>query len=419
VIAAWCVLSLLAAQPGLGAERDVAAIVRRWVRQLDASELSRRDEAERALIALGPPALDVLPPPDDRTPPEIRRRLARVRSALEDAAARGAIRAATVTLDGEMPIAQALRAVEQQTGNRLAGFEDRDAVVQTDLRATPFWQALDRLLDASALTTDPYGGEPRTLVLVARPEGDTNRGERAAYDGAFRIEPLRIIAAKDLLRPAGNGLRVALGVGWEPRLDLILLEHDPATLRCADNQGRTVPVAGAMGKVEFSPRSGTTGLEFEVLFERPSRESRALASLDGELSALVAGRVESFVFGGDLAKARDVSVRKGAVTVVLEESSSRLGAYRIHARVRFDDASRALESHRGWIFSNEAWLVDAKGTRIEPASLDVTRQTPHEVGLDYWFNLPDGLEGHAFTYRGPTALVRHPVRFSFADLELP
>ena len=37
--------------------------------------------------------------------------------------------------------------------------------------------------------------------------------------------------------------------------------------------------------------------------------------------------------------------------------------YDVSMRVRFDKAANALESHRGWIYNNECYLLDPKGQR--------------------------------------------------------
>ena len=59
-----------------------AAEVELLVRQLDAPELTQRDDAERKLLALGPAALPRLPAINDQTPPEVAKRVGRLRQQL-------------------------------------------------------------------------------------------------------------------------------------------------------------------------------------------------------------------------------------------------------------------------------------------------------------------------------------------------
>ena len=66
---------VLAAQVD-AAGNELKLEVRRLVRQLDASQLVEREEAEKGLLELGPKVLDLLPRLTERTPAEVRLRLA-------------------------------------------------------------------------------------------------------------------------------------------------------------------------------------------------------------------------------------------------------------------------------------------------------------------------------------------------------
>ena len=66
---------------------ELKATVLRLVKQLDDSQLVKREAAEKELIALGADALTLLPAVTKQTPAEVKDRLARIRRALESAAA--------------------------------------------------------------------------------------------------------------------------------------------------------------------------------------------------------------------------------------------------------------------------------------------------------------------------------------------
>ena len=123
----------LGGQPAPDASSEELGVrVRLLVVQLGDAELQKRQAAEQALIGLGTEALQHLPDVNSRTPPEVRERLARVRTQLERAAVASIVQGSRVTLSGEMPLAAALEEIQKQTGNRLAGFEGRGGTVKVD-----------------------------------------------------------------------------------------------------------------------------------------------------------------------------------------------------------------------------------------------------------------------------------------------
>ena len=90
--------------------------------------------------------------------------------------------------------------------------------------------------------------------------------------------------------------------------------------------------------------------------------------------------------------------------MIMEDVRKNQDLYQLRVRVRFDKPSNALESHRGWIFNNEAYLVDSNGERMENAGFETTRQERNEVGLSYLFDAPGGLEKCKFVYKTPAII---------------
>jgi hypothetical protein len=90
-------------------------------------------------------------------------------------------------------------------------------------------------------------------------------------------------------------------------------------------------------------------------------------------------------------------------------------------RVTFDKASNALESHRGWIYNNECFLLDPKKNRIDNVGVEATLTGDNEVGLSYKFDLGENVtpKGHAFIYRTAAAIIRVPVEFELKGIDLP
>ena len=89
--------------------------------------------------------------------------------------------------------------------------------------------------------------------------------------------------------------------------------------------------------------------------------------------------------------------------------------------MRFDRAANALQSHRGWIYDNECYLLDPKGNQITTSDLEATLLAVNEVGVSYKFDLGDApnATGFRFVYKTPAAIIRIPVEFELKGIELP
>jgi len=396
---------------------EIAAQVRALVRQLNDDELAKRNEAEAQLIALGHEILDLLPPITDRTPAEAKARLVRIREKLELARADAAVRASRVTLQGKMSLAKALAEIERQTGNRFTGFERHEAELDLDLADVPFWEATDRVLDDAELELNPYRGA-EGLPLTARPEGQVARTGRAAYGGIFRIEPVRIDSVRDLRHPAVSGLRLAVQIAWEPRVAPISLAQPLAELRAFDENGDSIEVDGAPRTIEAGVVGGASAVEMRLPFELPERGVGRIASLKGTIVTTLPGRVATFSFD-KLGTAKNVEQRQAGVTVTLEQVRKNGDLYQVRIGVVFDQAANALESHRGWILENPAYVIDAKGNRLEHFGIERTREGENEIGLSYVFDLPDGPEQCKFFYETPAAIIRSEIPYELKDIELP
>ena len=214
-----CLLLIGATLPGQAAADagdELPLQVRRLVRQLDDAQRSTREAAERGLIELGPPALDLLPVPGRDTSAEVKVRLERVRKALEAGVAEAAAQPSRVTLHGELALSAALADLQQQTGNRIVDFRQRfgqqpgDPKLLLDFEKAPFWTAFDSLLDQAGLTVYNFSGEIGALAVVARDQNERKRAEGAVYQGLFRFEVLRVQAIRELRNPASHSLRLAL-----------------------------------------------------------------------------------------------------------------------------------------------------------------------------------------------------------------
>jgi len=414
----------LAAQVDAAAQDDLRLEVRRLVRQLDSPQLLQREEAEQKLLALGPKILDLLPPITERTPAEVKQRLRRIRQKLQQAAAEAVARASLVTLQGkDLPLSKVLAAIEQQTGNKLVdyrrrfGHQSTDPKLDVEFDETPFWQALDQVLDQAGLTTYAYG-KPGAISIIRRQQGRTPRGGRASYSGPFRFEPTAILAQRDLRDPGNTSLRLKMEIAWEPRLSPISLKQKMAQLKAVDDGGKPLSVDDAAAELEASAGRGAAAVEMILPWRLPPRSVSRIASLSGTLTAMIPGKVETFSFE-NLPGAKGTEKRIAGVTVILEQARKNNELWEVRVRIRFDSPGEALASHRGWIFNNEAYLEGPDGKRVEYETLETTRQAANEVGVAYLFSLDAPLADYKFVYKTPGVIVATGFDYEIKDVKLP
>ncbi len=414
VLLAGCALLGQADAEGLRLE------VRRLISELDSQQLARREAAEEKLLELGGDVLDLLPASTARTSAEVKQRIGRVRQKLQHFAAESAVKESLVTLSGEMPLLEILAAMEKQTGNKIVDFRRRfghevtNPKLNVEFDKTPFWQALDRVLDDAKLTTYPYG-QVRAIRIIGRNDEQLPRSGRASYAGPFRFEPVLITARRDLRYPAYRSLRLNLQVTWEPRLRPICLKQKMADLRAVDENGRPLAVGDELAELEVPVGADATAVEIVLPWKLPNGRVRKIAKLRGTLTASIPGKVETFTFD-DLPKAENVKKRTAGVTVELERVRKSGKLWEVRIRVRFDDAKGALASHRGWILDNECYLETPDGKPMPYKTVEITRQSDNQIGLAYFFSVDRPLGEYRFVYKTPGVIVSS--KFEYGRLRL-
>lgn len=406
------------------AEASDAALqmkVNRLVRQLDSNVLTERVAAEKALVEFGPKALSLLPPITPRTSAEVKDRLSRVRTNLERQAAEQAAEASRVTLQGEMSLGDALASLEEQTGNRVLGVRPASAqiAVKANFQDTPYWFALDDLLSQANLTINAFGGVPGALTAMASPEGQRPRNQGAAYEGIFRFEPWRVEAVRNLRNPDVQQMKITLEVSWEPRVTPLSIELPLGAIEATTANGQELAVSNPRGSLTASTNADISSVELEIPFQLPDRDINEIATLEGEITALVPGLTETYVFE-NLQQARGVENRKAGVTVTLDQMRKNQDLYEVRMRVRLDEAHEALASHlAAWIFSNEAYVETPEGKKIESIGHEGFLQSANEAGVVYRFDLEAAPTGYKFIYKTPAAIIKTPVPFVLKNIPLP
>ena len=407
------------AQAETAEQSEAARQVARLVRLLNDDQWSRRQNAEDALIEMGPEILRMLPHSSSRLSTEAKVRLKRVRNHLQEVYARRAVDASRVTLRGAMTLGQALQTLQESTGNAMEGYSEfADQPITIYVREVPFWEALDQVLDQAQLTIDPYAGRDGVLRIVRRDDNQANRYGRACYEGIFRIQPTYIAAMRDLLDPSVKRLRVRVSVAWEPRTEPISVSLSLSGITARDDHGNPVRVDAESGRLSASVEANVQIVEMELPLELPLRESRFLDTLEGTFDVMIPGQIETFEFS-DLDKKEDQQERRAGVAVSLTEvrKNDDVDVFSVH--LQFDQASNALESHRGWIFKNEAYVIDSAGRRTEHGGRRLIGRDENSIHMGFLFALDQPLADYKFVYETPSLIIQEPVRFKLEKIDLP
>jgi hypothetical protein len=419
---------LIAAEPSNGALKSE---VRTLTTKLDDESADERRKAEEELIKLGPSIIDLLPAPESQSAEGVKQALLRVRKKLQDELAQASIAGSTVTLHGSLKLSQVLAEIKKQSGNNIsappqpAGIPAIDPEIKVDFNKTPFWNALDDVLDQTGLSIYPYG-QPGILQLVPRGPNDLPRAGRASIVGPLRIEAVRVIAQRGLRTSTPSSLRVSLEVAWEPRLQPIAIKQKMADVKVVDSTGAALPVDNPESEPEAPlPRSGSSALEAVVSLGMPAAGAKEITSLKGTLRVMMLGKVDAFSFGNLLKGKQQAKI--AAATVAITDFRKNGDAWEVGVQLQYEDAGDALESHRNWALQNKAYLKGPDGKSIEPDGMETTSRTTNKngvvdaLGVAYVFSLDkdQSPEKMTFVYETPGLIATKDFVYELKGIKLP
>jgi hypothetical protein len=381
--------------------------------QLDADQADLRDAAEAKLLELGPDAIELLPPLSDAASEECRMRMERVLESLGSQSNVDISQPTRISYDGTVPAKDALNHIATLSGNMLASpgtTIDQELTLQFD--DTPYWEAVDEILDKLGLAIDPE--DHPTLRLQPRRPESAQSGAMAAYAGMFRLEPIAVRKNFDLRNSEENSLTVALCVTWEPRISPAILRVDLKGLELVCDNGEVLHPR-LQQESEFIPFGATVGMQLE--FEKPTPAAKEIVKFQGTLEALVPGPSISLEFS-ELAQASAERMSAGDVIVTLEKARKNrdLQELIVTLSTRSNTNAEALQS---LLSKHEAYLVDPKGQRMEFAGWSTNSVTENSLRFSYLFDTGDSLDGYRFVYRYPQSIRSSSIRFSLGTIPLP
>lgn len=399
----------LASLSTVGAAPPSDTAVDGLVRQLGAESRKDRLEAEQRLIELGPEVLDRLPPPDLVEGAGARDAVGRIRQQLELVAARESIRPRPATLQGTRTTEQWAGELATQTGNTLlVDPADRGKMVTLDLPSLPFWETLHRAGWETA-----YDPRSNRVSLRARGADEPPSGD---LSGIFRVTAEA--------RRRGEQVHVGLELWGEPRIRPLYAVIADGALTLERGELRSVAVSPDAHREV--PMMGRGPVRVTVPLTFPPAQ---FAQLEGTLQVKTAALPVPVEF--ELSERGPVARRRGGVTVTCRkaelvappkpgEATGGRPGLNLRMTIAYDHGGPEFESHRLWLYHNEAWLETRGGDRLGVApEIAALEETDGALALDYHFSgVEEPLAKLRFVYVVPTLILDVPVSFRIPNLTI-
>ena len=397
--------------------KELTEIVAKHSDDLDDVKQTVRDAAEAKLMELGPSIVEFLPAVSSDASDEWKMRIDRLRSTMEKMETDEYTLASLVTLNGPMSGREALSKISEETGNQieLAEVANLDREIITDFDETPFWEAFDEVLDQLELTV--AGGDGETMRLIPRAVNAPLRIAAAGYSGVFRIEPMVVQKINQLQDPVKSSVQIQVLMSWEPRLAPVFIKFPMESMVLICDDGQVLEAILNEQETEFVPTSGSQ-LQVSLSFSLPTREAKKIFRWKGNVFVSIPGKPAKLEFA-DLMKANNKTATVGNLKVVLEKARKNRDIYEVLVGISLKSQGKSAESFRGWSNTNEAYLLNPAGERVEHVGWSTTRMNDNDIGLSYLFDIEKGLEGAKLIFKAPATLVDQSVEFLLEDVPLP
>lgn len=405
--------------PGFAALAQSPEEVNALVKNLTSPSAAKRAAAEKGLLELGPGILPLLP--ESVRSPEARMRLNRVRLELERQAAEDSLKAGVVTFPEEYTAgnaAEMLALAAKQTGNLIEADLPENAVFTKpqNAAAMEFWPFLDAFCDQLHLEPQALPGK-KGLKLVPT----DRQAPSPAYFQPFRLE------AVQMQKTVGNAGLLRLELAWEPRIQPVF-----AYLTLTEGSfdgGEPVKFPATENEILIGQNDFRAFCDVPLSARLVPPEAKTL-TVRGTFSAVACGARKDFTFDAldqKLDRAfTPVSARTAALLVTfsrLRTEKTKTGAYLAATlRYRYEESHEAMESHRTWIYENDAALLGPNGEEIASEHSDLLRQTPNEIAVEIYFPVDEetlrNLNGWKLVFPRPCGIYEVEAPFELRGIPL-
>jgi hypothetical protein len=394
--------------------------VRKLLKELDGKSLKDRDAAEKSLIELGSAIVGFLPEVDANTSGEMKVRLQRIRQQLQTVEIVTYFESSKLTLAGKMSLTEAIESITKQTGNKIV-LEGEDAFesLEVELNETDssFWSVMDKVMAQTKLRLNSFAASDGVSLVAAGQEA-TGEKPNSYSTGPFRIEVASIQSSLPFNSRLGGQLDLSLTVSWEPRLKPVFMDIPMASLQATSDDEKALTSSSPESAPQVPLNTGGCSTQIDLQLQRPQRAATKLSKLSGEFVFAVPSEKHKYIFKKFGNGARQ-SEKFGETTVTLEGARRNGKVFEMRMLIEFGNDQGALDSFRGWILSNEAYLLDPKERRLENVGLQTYAVNSNGVGIAYLFQINGNPDEFQMVYESPSSITRQTVKYELQHIELP
>ncbi len=388
--------------------------------KLNSDVVADRQLAEKELIELGPAILEYLDPVTEDATTDFSERVTRIRTTLEKKTADLAAQASTISLSGTMTVGEALEKLKRKTGNVVAVADDSqlDKSITLDLKDAEFWAVMEAIMNQAGLMVDRYGSEkPGQLMLNSRGPKAKAIEPPTSHSRIFQTQVLRVDSSVNLLQPQLDFTTVNLLVRWEPRLRPISVDIPMRSVKVVDEFGDSLQVAQPEQVIYGMVQPEIPEVEFSLTLPRVDRQVESIKSISATIDTLLPGRVETFRMKKVSKLKPGYTIEKAGANLTFGGTQKNEDVYSVKVSISFDEENNALESHQGWVFQNEVYLLDSQGKQEAAISLETIQQDNQRVTVQYYFVEEPG--ERTLVYKTPASIVKMPVKVELTSIPLP
>ncbi len=452
---------------GLPADQDPSALVDR----LGSARYTEREQASKALEALGRDALSALREARDSEDPEVRSRATILIERIENELM---IRPTLVALDfRQQPISEVVSMIAKRSGMDVSLVADAMSTRRISLEATepvPFWKAIDRLCATAQLrsnVTMQMGPDGRGAVVQLFASGTPTDQDMIYDSGPFRVTLWEIHHNRTMHFGSRGAVGQVFHIGGaggaaiqpqaeadrhDPRLDeqfylvlqvvaeprMSLSQTGPLTLTEAiDERGNSLLMPDEPGGISrnagyfgFNPSSVMIQMQSHLSY--PEDAGKVLKRLRGSVPVIVSSRKEDAMvvplneFEGKTFKNGEVSVQVHSV-----QADPNLPSTTIDLTIRSNEPGndpsalgnglnpRLMAFRTPNVAQNQIEIVDAQGRIYHqwfPAS---TQGDDQETRMTLRLMPAEGLGPPVQLKFYDMSRAQTEVRFEFSDVPLP